>query len=149
MVFWCVVIGLLYLLMSHYLAPRKSQVLSNGDLVIPRARDGHFYAMGQVNGRQARFMVDTGASLVSVDAAFAEKAGIVGGVPTTFKTANGDRAGWVVQGVEVAIGPVVVTNVKVGVGLRAGDENDVLLGQSFLSKFDISIKKDQMVLRAQ
>ena len=40
-----------------------------------------------------------------------------------------------------------VTNIKVGVGLQGGDENDALLGQSFLSKFDISMTKNKMVLR--
>jgi aspartyl protease family protein len=70
-------------------------------------------------------------------------------VPTMFKTANGDRPGLGVEGVGVSIGPVSVTNVKVGVGLRGGDENDALLGQSFLSKFDITMSKTQMVLRSR
>jgi aspartyl protease family protein len=47
------------------------------------------------------------------------------------------------------VGPVSVTNVKVGVGLVMGDDQLALLGQSFLSKFDISIKQNQMVLRAR
>jgi aspartyl protease family protein len=51
--------------------------------------------------------------------------------------------------VNVSIGPVNVTNVKVGVGLHGGDEDDALLGQSFLSKFDITLLKDQMVLRSR
>ncbi len=149
MVFWCVVMALLYLAMTHYLKPRQVQVLANGDLVITRSHDGHFYTMGTVNGREARFLVDTGASLVSVSEAFAQQALIHGGVPTTFKTANGDRLGRVVDDVGVAIGPVRLTNVKVGVGISASDDNDALLGQSFLSKFDITINKTQMVLRAR
>ena len=149
MIFWCVVMALLYLAMTHYLKPRQVQVLANGDLVITRSHDGHFYTMGTVNGREARFLVDTGASLVSVSEAFAQQALIHGGVPTTFKTANGDRLGRVVDDVGVAIGPVRLTNVKVGVGISASDDNDALLGQSFLSKFDITINKTQMVLRAR
>lgn len=149
MVFWCVVMGLLYLAMTHYLKPKQVQVLANGDLVIKRSYDGHFYTLGTVNGRDAKFLVDTGASLVSVSEAFAQQALIRGGVPTTFKTANGDRLGRVVEGVGVAIGPVRMSNVKVGVGISAGEENEVLLGQSFLSKFDITINKNQMVLRAR
>ena len=93
MIFWCVVMGLLYLLMTHYLQPRQAQVLSNGDLVIKRSQDGHFYTPGRINGQEAQFMVDTGASLVSVSEAFAPKARLHGGVATTFKTANGDRPG--------------------------------------------------------
>ena len=149
LVFWCVVMGLLYLLMAHYLKPKPAQVLSNGDLVIKRSPDGHFYALGSVNGQEAKFMVDTGATLVSVSEAFAQKAGIHGGAPTTFRTANGEHPGRVVDGVGIAIGPVSVSNVKVGVGLRMGDDNDALLGQSFLSKFDITMGKNQLVLRAR
>ena len=149
LVFWCVVMGLLYLLMTHYLKPTQTQVLANGDLVIERARDGHFYAMGTVNGRAAKFMVDTGASVVSVSEEFARQAGIVGGTPTTFHTANGPRAGRLVQGVTVGMGPVSVSNVRVGVGLVGGDDSDALLGQSFLSQFDIRINNKQMVLRAR
>ena len=149
MIFWCVVMGLLYLGMTHYLKPRQVQVLANGDLVISRSHDGHFYTTGTINGREAKFLVDTRASLVSVSEKFAQKAFIRGGVPTTFKTANGDRFGRVVDDVGVSIGPVSLTNVRVGVGISASDENEALLGQSFLSKFDITISKNQMVLRSR
>jgi len=149
MIFWCVVMGLLYLLMTHYLKPRQAQVRSNGDLVIQRSADGHFYALGSVNGQPAQFMVDTGASLVSVSVGLAQRAGLRGGTPTTFSTANGNRAGRIVEGVEIAIGPVSVSNVRVGVGLNMGDDNEALLGQSFLSKFDIIMGKTQLVLRAR
>jgi aspartyl protease family protein len=149
MIFWCVVMGLLYLLMTHYLKPKQAQVQANGDLVIKRSPDGHFYTTGLVNGQEATFMVDTGASLVSVSEAFAQKAHLRGGVPTTFRTANGEHPGRVVDGVEVAIGPVSVNKVKIGVGLQMGDDNEALLGQSFLSKFDITMDKNQMVLRAR
>jgi aspartyl protease family protein len=147
MIFWLLVMGVLYGLMTHYLKPKQAEVLANGDLVINRSQDGHFYTAGIINGRKVKFMVDTGASLVSVSEKFAQKAFILGGVPTTFKTANGDRPGRVVDGVAVSVGPVNVTNLKVGVGLRLDNEDDALLGQSFLSKFDISIKNNQMVLR--
>ena len=91
--FWCAVMGFLYLAMTHYFKPTQTQVMANGDLVIERARDGHFYAMGTINGRVAKFMVDTGASVVSVSEPFAQQAGIVGGTPTTFHTANGPQRG--------------------------------------------------------
>lgn len=94
-------------------------------------------------------VASTGATSVGVSEEFARKAFIRGGVPTTFRTANGDQSGRVVEGVGISIGPVSVTNVKVGVGLRMDDENQALLGQSFLSKFDIAIVKNQMVLRSR
>jgi len=149
LLFWCAVMGLLYAAMTYYLKPRQAQVLANGDLVIERARDGHFYVPGRINGQDVVFLVDTGASLVSVSEPMAQRAALHGGTPTTFHTANGVRAGRVVDGVEVAVGPVRVTHVKVGVGLSLGDDTQALLGQSFLSKFDITLRQHQMVLRAR
>jgi aspartyl protease family protein len=147
LVFWCLVMGLVYGAMTYYLKPKQAKVLANGDLVIQRSQDGHFYALGKINGVEAKFMVDTGASLVTVSDAFAQKALLLGGTPTTFRTANGDRAGRVVEGHNVSIGPIVATNIKLGVGLSGGSDTDALLGQSFLSKFDITMNKDQLVLR--
>jgi aspartyl protease family protein len=146
LVFWCVVMGALYLAMTYYLQPQKPQVRANGDVVVARAPDGHFYLPGEINGQALTFLVDTGASVVSVSEAFAEKAGLQGGTPTTFRTANGDRAGRIVQGVTVRAGAVEVTSVEVGVGLLGGAQDEALLGQSFLSKFDVSISKDRLVL---
>lgn len=147
MIFWFAVMALLYALMTHYLKPKQAQVLANGDLVINRSQDGHFYTTGTINGVEAKFLVDTGASLVSVSEHFAQKAFIRGGVPTTFHTANGDHPGRVVENMAVSIGPITVNNLKVGVGLRMRDEDEALLGQSFLSKFDITINKNQIVLK--
>ena len=65
-IFWCVVMGLLYAGMSVYLQPKKAQVLANGDLIIPRALDGHFYTPGRIQGVEVTFLVDTGASLVTI-----------------------------------------------------------------------------------
>lgn len=147
MLFWCAVMGLLYGLMTHYLKPKPMKVATNGDLVITRAHDGHFYVAGTVNGKVANFMVDTGATLVSVSDEFANQARLQGGEPTTFKTANGDRPGRVVTDVAVSVGPVTVPDVRVGIGLTGDKVSDALLGQSFLSRFDVMMNKDQMVLR--
>ncbi len=145
--FWMVVMGVLYALMTQYLKPKPVTITATGDLVIPKARDGHFYAAGTVNGRAVVFMVDTGASLVAVSEAFARSAGVSEGVSTTFHTANGALPGRIVQDVPVTLGPIQVSGVRVGVGLVGGAEDQALLGQSFLSKFDITMSKEQMVLR--
>lgn len=147
LVFWCVVMGLLFVGMTHFLKPKQAQVLANGNVVMERARDAHFYAVGFVNGQEVRFLVDTGATLVTVSEAFARKASLIGGEPTTFQTANGAMRGRMVQGATVAVGPLSVSNIKVAVGLGGGGDFDALLGQSFLSKFDITMTQNQLVLR--
>lgn len=147
MLFWMVVLGLLYVLMSYAIQPKQAQVLANGDLVMQRARDGHFYAPGTVNGQEVVFLVDTGASMVAVTDELAQKAMLPPGTPMTFNTANGTMQGRRVEGVRLTVGPVVVTNATVGVGLRGMEADQALLGQSFLSKFDVLINKESLTLR--
>lgn len=147
LIFWIGVMGLLYAIMNRYLKPTPVSISSTGDLVIPRARDGHFYAPGLVNGKPVNFMVDTGASLVTVSEKFAHTAAISNGIPTIFKTANGNLPGRIVTGVPVTLGPMSVSGVRVGVGLVGDNASDALLGQSFLSRFEVVLSKEQMVLR--
>ena len=147
LVFWLAVMGLLYVAMDHYLKPRPVMVSASGDLVIPRARDGHFYALGVVNGRPVNFLVDTGASLVTVSEPFARGAGLGDGEPTVFRTANGELRGRIISDVPVSVGPLDISAVRVGVGLIGHPTGDALLGQSFLSKFEIILKAEQMILR--
>ena len=145
--FWLVIMGLLYVAMNHYLKPKPVIVSASGDLVIPRARDGHFYAAGSINGQPVNFLVDTGATLVTVSEKFAREAGLSTGVPTVFRTANGNLQGRVVSDVPLTIGPIDVSGVKIGVGLAGHEVGAALLGQSFLSKFDVALNGEQMILR--
>jgi aspartyl protease family protein len=147
--FWMVVMGALYLAMAHYLKPKAVTVSASGDLIIPRDRDGHFYALGAIDGQPVTFLVDTGASLVTVSEALAQSAGLGRGVPTVFQTANGPLNGRIVTDVPVTVGPLTVSGVRVGVGLVGDAQGKALLGQSFLARFDINLSKDQMILRAR
>ena len=148
-VFWMVVMGGLYLAMTHYLKPKSVTVSATGELTIPRDRDGHFYARGSINDQPVTFLVDTGASLVTVSEALAGSAGLGRGVPTVFLTANGTLNGRIVTDVAVTVGPLTVSGIRVGVGLVGDAQEKALLGQSFLARFDITLSKHQMVLKAR
>ena len=93
------------------------------------------------------FLVDTGASYVTVSQEFARHAGISGGTPTRFHTANGVIDGTIVDNLAVSMGPAEVSGIKVAVGLIGTGRDTALLGQSFLSRFQITLTGDQMVLR--
>lgn len=144
---WLAVFAVLYAAVEFYLKPKPMVITASGDLVIERARDGHFHMPGSVNGKPVDFLVDTGASLVVVSETFARRAGLQGGVPTTFSTANGELPGRIVLDVPISVGPIKVSGIRVGVGLQVRDADEALLGQNFLSKFDIELSKDRMVLR--
>ena len=147
-VFWIVIMGAVYGGIQHVMKPRQVTVSMTGDMTIARARDGHFYVSGLVAGQPVTFLVDTGASLVTVSQEFADAAGLDVGTPTRFHTANGVIDGRVVADVPVSIGPAAVSGVRVAVGLVGSGRDKALLGQSFLSRFQITMTRDEMVLRS-
>ena len=116
-------------------------------MVIARGSDGHFRVAGSINGQPVVFMVDTGASVIAVTDALAQRAGLEGGEVTQFRTANGLRPGRVVVAQSVAVGPLRVSGLRVGTGYTGEVAGDALLGQNFLQHFDVQMQRDRMVLR--
>ena len=113
---------------------------------IARSPDGHFYLDAQVNGAQVHFLVDTGASMVALTPADAQRAGIA--LPSERATARG--AGGAVEVMPVTIeriaaGPLEARGVR---GAVARELPVSLLGQSFLERVGtVEISGDRMVLR--
>lgn len=148
---WLAVAGVLYLVFEHMEAKREAKLkpyaLSTGDLVIPRQRDGHFHVKGEVNGQAVNFLVDTGASHVSVSQTLATQAGLPSGQNITLHTANGQLPGQLVRNVPVRAGHLVLNNTSVTIGLAGMPPDQALLGQAFLKHFDVEIRRDEMLLR--
>jgi aspartyl protease family protein len=145
-VFWLTVMGVLYLAMSHYSSQRQTVVTSNGVLTIQKDRDGHFYIPGSINGQDVMFVVDTGATIISVSDEVARLAKLPEGEPAQFNTAAGSRQGTIVSGVTVQVGSFSASNMRVSTGLQMGDGKEALLGQNFLSKFKMSVDGNQLTL---
>jgi len=115
-------------------------------LVLPVDSGGHFLAQGSINGRSVQFMVDTGATYIGMGAADAERLGIdyKSGQPVRMSTANGIAPAWRVQLASVRIRDVEVHNVDAVVSPQPMPF--VLLGNSFLNRFQMRRENDQMVL---
>jgi aspartyl protease family protein len=98
---------------------------------------GHFLADGMVNGAHVRFMVDTGATLVSLPIGEAARLGIdyQKGRPGYSILADGRRvASWRVMLDSVTLGDVTLLNVEGAVGEGSGIP---LLGMSFLNRMEM------------
>lgn len=148
--FWVVVMAALYWAMDRWQQPRAARVTATGELVVPRHADGHFRIAGTINGEPVMFLVDTGASVVSVSEALAGRAGLQGGERAQFRTANGVREGRMVRARQIQLqGGVAVRDLRVGVGLQlgGGDDAQALLGQNFLQYFEVRMDRDSMRLR--
>jgi aspartyl protease family protein len=112
---------------------------------IPAARDGHYYLEGAVNGVPLRFMIDTGATYVSVSGKFAAKAGLPEGVKGYFSTANGTVEGRIVKGQVVEAEGFKVSGLSVAVTPLGSKQG--LLGQNFLKRFEVSQSQGVLTLR--
>jgi len=123
------------------------QDAASREIVIPAGSGGHFMATGSINGKSAQFMVDTGATLVAVGKADAERMGVdlSGARQGTTQTANGSATVQIVVLPKVRVGNVEVTNV--GAAVMPTSMPYVLLGNSFLSRFQM--RRDNDVMRLE
>ena len=145
-VVWLAILGAGYWVSQHLLAPPRVAIdAASGEILIPVALNGHYFVEGAVNGVPLRFLVDTGATYVAVDAAFARRAQLPPGVPGYFNTANGTVEGRLVKDQTVRVESLRVSGLTVAVMPDAPGEG--LLGQNFLSKFDVSLSNGVMRLR--
>jgi aspartyl protease family protein len=113
----------------------------------PDAR-GHFVTVGQINGKSVTFLVDTGASFVSLSSGEARRMGIdyMAGERASVATANGIVRTYKVKLDEVRLGNVTLNNVD---GMVHADDSlpVVLLGMSFLNRMEMTRDGEQMVLK--
>ena len=116
---------------------------------IRRASDSHFYADTQVQGRQIRMLVDSGASLVALTRSDAEAIGLdVDALPVggTAQTAGGQVPMRIVVLDSVEVDGITVRNVEAAV--VDADMGVSLLGQSYLAKLAaVNVEGDTMTLR--
>lgn len=119
-----------------------------GEVVLPRAPDGHFYADVTVEGVTKEMLIDTGASVIALTGPDAEAMGLYWTEADVAPVARG--ASGTVYGVPVTLNLVQVGDFEVqaveavivprGLGVS-------LLGQSFLSQVGrVEIEGEQMVL---
>lgn len=106
-------------------------------LVLSADGQGHFFAPGSINGASMRFLVDTGATFVSLGAGDARRARIdlSKATPGMTMTANGMAQVWRVRLNNVKVGNIVLHDVDATV--HEHDMPIVLLGMSFLNRMEM------------
>jgi len=113
---------------------------------------GTIKAKVEINGVAGTFIIDTGASLVSLDSAFAKRANV--NLDTNnrvrLQTANGTTEGLVGVANKVKLGRLTATDVAVVVGMgnsaSLGGDIDGLLGMSFLARYEMTVSGRELRL---
>ncbi len=115
---------------------KANRMDGGGDIRVPMSRDGHYRVMLDVNGTPVRFIVDTGASHISLSYSDAKDVGLdPEGLryDRIYKTANGVTRKAIVKLDRVSIDAVEMSNVLASVSQR-GQLEVSLLGMNFLNK---------------
>jgi aspartyl protease family protein len=107
---------------------------------------GHFVASGQINGQPVDFMLDTGATDVSIPAEMAEQLKLEKGFGVTLSTANGRTQGYRTRIDRLQLGDIVLRDVRALV-VPGLDGKQVLLGMSALNKLEFTQRGGTMLLR--
>lgn len=116
------------------------------EIELKRNRYGHYVSSGHINGVAVTFMLDTGATDVSIPAHIAQKIGLQRGRELIYRTANGRAKVYATELGEVALGGIKLNNIRATINPNVTD-NDILLGMSFLKQLEFTQRGDSLTLR--
>jgi len=119
----------------------------SGKIIMTADHQGHFYTTGVINGTSVRFLVDTGATMISLGASDARRLGLDfnRGQKAMTQTANGQAVVSKVQLDTVRIGDVTLHNVDAL--LHQNEMPIALLGMSFLNRMEMQRDGSTMTLK--
>ncbi|MEE4376228.1 MAG: TIGR02281 family clan AA aspartic protease [Candidatus Competibacteraceae bacterium] len=152
---WLLVLGLLTLFFNRWLDSQNnpnrqlnSYVTADGvpEVVLGRDRVGHYVAPGLINGQPVRFLVDTGATRVSIPAHLADRLGLQQGAPLRSLTANGPITVYATVVRKMSLGEITLYGVPADLNPYM-DEEIVLLGMSFMKNLELIQKDGTLTLR--
>jgi aspartyl protease family protein len=113
---------------------------------LERNRYGHYVATGSINGQPVEFMLDTGATDVSIPVTVANKLGLKRGRSVVYQTANGKITAWQTSAAEIQLGPLRLGPVRASINPN-DHGSSVLLGMSFLKQLDFNQQGNTLTLK--
>lgn len=119
----------------------------SGKITMTADVQGHFYTTGTINGTSVRFLVDTGATMISLGATDARRIGLDfnRGQRALSNTANGQVVVSKVQVDTVRIGDVTLHNIDALI--HQNEMPIALLGMSFLNRMEMQRDGSTMTLK--
>lgn len=115
-------------------------------VVLKRNRYGHYVTKGEINNQAVTFLLDTGASDISIPEKIARKLKLKYGQERRYQTANGTIIGYLTQLNQVSIGHIELRNIRASINPNM-DHDEILLGMSFLKNIEFTQRGDTLILR--
>lgn len=116
--------------------PSTAVQVSAQSVTFTRARDGHFYATLNINGRDIKFVIDTGASAIVLSKDDAERIGI--NTDNLNYLGRAETANGTVSTAFVDLGVVKlgdITDYELPAAVNGGDLYGSLLGMDYINLF--------------
>lgn len=152
---WVAAIALMTLLFTNILDNKynpnqnvSTRINNDGtkQVVLQSSRHGHYIASGKINSQSVVFLVDTGASFVSLPEKVAHRVGLEKGLPATVTTANGNITVYTTNLDEISIGDITLYNVRADINPHMQGE-EILLGMSFLRNLSVTHEDGLLTIR--
>jgi len=148
-------LGLLYIFFDNIIKeknnPNRHLTFENttgkSELVLKRNHSGHYIAPGTINGKPVSFLLDTGATLVSVPAHQASRLGLVPGRHGKARTANGIVNIRMTTIESLTIGPFHLREIQGFLNPGMNSNDNILLGMSVLKKLQLIQQGKYLTLR--
>lgn len=112
-------------------------------LVLKSGQGGHYFLDAEVNSHSLTFVVDTGATMVSLPRAFAKSASMFCNDKGLIETANGRAEVCTTTITEMKLGNFTLSNVN---AMIVPNLSQPLLGMNVLGLFNIEQKNNEMKL---
>jgi aspartyl protease family protein len=116
------------------------------EVVLKRNRYGHYVATGAINDIPVVFMLDTGATDISIPQAVAEELRLHRGPAVYYETANGDTKAYLTRLDSVSLGDITLRHMRANINPNYRS-NEVLLGMTFLKHLEFTQQGNTLTLR--
>ena len=137
-------------LLEHDYNPNQQVVLQQSAeqniVTLKRNRYGHYVTRGEINNHSVTFLLDTGASDISIPDKIAKKLKLKYGQEQRYQTANGIIVGNLTTLRSVSIGNIKLRNVRASINPKMKND-EILLGMSFLKFIEFTQRGDTLILR--